>query len=223
MACISIFAQISLTMVKTQHYYERFEPNGFYHIYNRSIDKKPLYKSDENCRYFLSQYDKYLSEVLTTYSYALCGNHFHFGVQIQTEEKLKAFLEAREKPFVNYHDIIVLQFKKLFISYALAFNRQENRVGTLFQTPFKRCAINSEWSLARMIYYHHSNPQKHRIIDDFRQYKWTSYPRYLKEGTSKLPKEDVFSFFGGKEKFVFYHNDLQREMDKEYNWMIEDA
>lgn len=218
-----IFAVKWATMAKTVHYYERFEPNGFYHIFNRSVDKKPLFQSDENYRYFLALYDKYLSQVLTTYSYALCGNHFHFGVQVQTEEILWRYQQTNspEKPRSDCHSLIAHQLSKFFIAYAKAFNNQENRVGTLFQTPFKRCSVKSEWDLARMIFYHHCNPQKHKLVNDFRKYKWTSYTRYLKEGVSKLPKEEVFRFFGGKDKFVLHHDDLQVEMENECDWMIE--
>jgi hypothetical protein len=108
------------------------------------------------------------------------------------------------------------------LSYAKAFNKQQGRVGTLFQTPFKRCVINSEEKLLRMIFYHHANPQRHKLCPDFRTYAWTSYPRYLMSQPSKLPKEEVFGLMGGRQKFIEYHQQVSQDIKEEDDWFIED-
>ena len=64
-------------MAITEHYYTKFEESYNYHIYNRSVDRKPMFKKDENYLYFMRQYNKYLSPVVDTYSYCLLGNHFY--------------------------------------------------------------------------------------------------------------------------------------------------
>jgi len=215
---------IILFMALTSHYYTQFEAELFYHVYNRSIDKKPLFKNDENYRFFLRRYSKYLSPVVTTYSYALCGNHFHLGIKIKTVEELMNFqkLSNRKQIFTTAHQIVAHQFKLFFISYAKAFNKQQDRVGTLFQTPFKRCEVNSNVKLVRMLFYHHSNPQHHRICNDFRLYPWTSYSRYLLDQPSLLSKAEVFEWFGGKRAFIEVHKEVENELNDRENWWIED-
>ena len=203
-------------MAKTAHYYVQFDSDCYYHIYNRTVDKKPMFRSEGNCVYFMNQYQKYLSEVVTTYSYALCGNHFHFGVKINPIKDLGAFSSV--------HSLVSHQFRLFFLSYAKAFNKERNRVGTLFQTPFKRCPVNSEEKLIRLIFYHHANPQRHRLCDDFRQYRWTSYQEYLKGEMCILPISEVYALMGGKQKFVEYHRQLHlaRRMRKNGSLRIEE-
>ena len=211
-------------MAKTEHYFIKFEPDCFYHVYNRSIDRKPLFKNDGNRIFFLKKYDKYLSSVLTTYSYALCGNHFHFGVKIHSIENLTTFkkLSNLGDRYSDPHELVRHQFQRMFQSYAMAFNKQQDRTGTLFERPFKRVDVPADENLIRLIAYHHKNPEYHRLCDDFRQSHWTSYSRYLLDHPSKLPKEEVFQLFGSNQKFIDYHDQVKRDLDNETDWFIED-
>ncbi|MEL6717568.1 MAG: hypothetical protein AAFO82_02720 [Bacteroidota bacterium] len=211
-------------MALTSHYYTQFEAGHFYHVYNRSVDKKPLFKSDDNRVFFLKRYSKYLSPVVETYSYALCDNHFHLGIKIKEMEELIQFQKSsnRKQDFETAYQIVAHQFKLFFISYAKAFNKQQDRVGTLFQTPFKRCEVNSNTKLIRMLFYHHSNPQHHGICNNFRAYPWTSYTRYLLDRPSLLPKEEVFEWFGGISGFIEAHMEVGQELQDRKDWIIED-
>lgn len=78
-------------MAKTEHYYTQFEPGRFYHVYNRTIDKKPMFFSRNNYEYFLRKFDTYLTPILDTYAYNLLGNHFHFLVRIKDPDMLSEF------------------------------------------------------------------------------------------------------------------------------------
>lgn len=210
-------------MAKTDHYYTQFEPNVFYHVYNRSVAKTPIFRDDDNYRYFLKQYAAYLSPVLETWSYALLGNHFHFGVKIKSAADLAAFqnLTYPDKPHRDAHKLVSHQFQRFFQSYAMAFNKQQNRIGTLFQTPFKRCAVDPD-SIQRLILYHHINPQHHRMTADFQTYPWTSYIRYLNDEPSLLPKTEVLELFNGKTGFRAYHDSAKMELTNE-GFVIEET
>ncbi len=209
-------------MAKTEHYYVKFEPNLFYHVYNRAVDKKPLFRSDENRRFFLKRFEKYLSPVLITYSYALCGNHFHFGVKIRSAAELENFRKAANlsRRFLSPHELVSHQFRRFFQSYAMAFNKQHGRYGTLFQTPFKRCLVDTERKLIRMIFYHHANPQLHGLCNDFQKFRWTSYIEYTMHTASKLPKTDVFNLFGGKMQFIAQHRLMKTEIYSNTNELV---
>ncbi len=211
-------------MAKTEHYYTQFLPDSCYHVYNRSVDKRPLFLNDDNHIFFLKRYDKYLSPLVTTFSYALCGNHFHFGIQIKPEVVLSEFIETSQwiGRFQTTHQLVSHQFQSFFLSYAKAFNKQNNRVGALFQTPFKRCLVDTDDKLARMILYHHLNPQHHKLCSDFRTSRWTSYLRYLNNQPSKLPREVVFDLMGGRQGFIEQHNDISRILHDADEWGIED-
>ncbi len=103
----------------------------------------------------------------------------------------------------------------------MAFNLQQGRSGTLFQTPFKRCAVDPD-DVTRLILYHHLNPRWHRLVKDFQTYPWTSYTRYLADHSSKLPRAEVFDLFGGKEQFIRLHQSAQEDLD-DADWMIEEG
>ena len=44
-------------MAKTEHYYTKFERGRFYHVYNRTVDKQPMFRGNKNYEYFLNKYD----------------------------------------------------------------------------------------------------------------------------------------------------------------------
>jgi len=198
-------------MASKEHYYTKFEEGCFYHIYNRTVDRKPMFKNEGNYEFFLKKYDEYLLLVVDTYAYCLLGNHFHLLVRVQdltTFQKLSNL--PPNKPEKTTHDIVSHQFRKFFQSYAMAFNKQHDRIGTLFQTPFKRALVDTDSYFNQLIYYIHVNPQLHGITDDFRTWKWSSYSQFLIEKPSKLKKKEVLECFGNKEDYIKFHTENQK-------------
>ena len=204
-------------MAFTEHYHTKFEEGKLYHVYNRTVDKMPLFKSNENYKFFLRKYDQYLSSFVDTYAYCLLGNHFHLLVSIKNLNDFKNSDPATFEKMVALtdHDVVSRQFRKFFQSYAMAFNKQHERTGTLFQTPFKRALVDNDKYFTQLVYYIHANPQLHGIIDDFKKWEWSSYGRILIEKPSKLKKQEVISWFGNKEKYSQFHGQDQKiQMDK---------
>src|ERR1035437_7649901 len=70
-------------MAKKEHYFTQFEPERYYHVYNRSVDLKPMFTQPRNYEFFLERLNKYLTPVLDVYSYCLMNNHFHLLVKIK--------------------------------------------------------------------------------------------------------------------------------------------
>jgi REP element-mobilizing transposase RayT len=133
----------------------------------------------------------------------LLPNHFHLLV------RTKSFLEvspAGETSNTRKSNPVSLAFQRFFTAYSQAINIQERRTGSLFEKPFKRLEINTTRQLANLVHYIHTNPQKHGIIDDFRQYPWSSYNRIIRDRPSKLKKEEVMNWFSTKENYVNYHS-----------------
>lgn len=71
-----------------REYHAHFEPNYFYHIFNRAIGGANLFIENKNYEFFLNKWGHYLSEYLDTWSYCLIPNHFHFLVRIKEENRL---------------------------------------------------------------------------------------------------------------------------------------
>ncbi len=197
-------------MARVEHYYTKFEAGQFYHVYNRSVDKKPMFTQDRNKAFFLTKMDFYLTPYLEIYAYCLMGNHFHLMVRIKDVGTFES-LSKLDNP--DIHKMVSHAFQKMFQSYAMSFNKQESRVGTLFQTPFKRSLIDSEKYFTQLVYYIHSNPQLHGIMKDFRDYQWSSYKRMLMPTQTKLKKKEILEWFGGIEFYLRYHEGLHDNTD----------
>jgi putative transposase len=196
-------------MPKTEHYYVQFEKDKTYHVYNISVDRKPMFASDRNYDYFLTQSSKYLSNFVDILAYSLLNNHFHFLIKIKdldlaTFQKLSNLKDDKK----TIHDIISHQFKKFFQSYAMAFNKQQNRIGTLFQTPFKRVCVDNERNLRELICYINTDAQRHYLVDDFKKWKWSSYQQMVTKNNQEILKDEVLSCFDDLYNFVFDHHEF---------------
>ncbi len=197
-----------------------FHPEAHYHVFNRTNNREPLFVTDENRRFFLQQYKKFLGPYVDTFAWCLMENHFHFSIRIkpavviteiiqQTPEihrivTQERFLEthALER---DYHAVIERQFTRLFTVYAMAFNKEFDRSGNLFHRPFKRVAIDNENHLIWLIYYIHANIAKHGVMADFTRYLWSSYPAFLSDQVTTLCEQEVLDWFGGLERFIAFH------------------
>ncbi|RDC56724.1 hypothetical protein DU508_05840 [Pedobacter chinensis] len=139
-------------------------------------------------------------------AYCLLGNHFHILIKIKEESDIE-FVNIADK---SAHDLVAHQFQKFFQSYAMAFNKQHARIGSLFQKPFKRVLINSEEYFTKIIFYIHANPQQHGLTTDFRDWQWSSYKRILIDKPSSLKKGEVIEWFGNKESYIQFHDDNRK-------------
>ena len=167
---------------------EVLEKDSYYHIYNRGINSCTIFESEENKAFFLKQLKKYLNEKISLYAYCLMSNHFHLIIRLNKEEK-----------------DVTKGFSDFFNSYAKAFNKQNNRTGSLFEKHFKRIKLNDEEYLKNLILYVHLNP-KHHLNLDFIKYKFSSYKSFLSSKETKMERERVLELFGGVENFIFCHH-----------------
>ncbi len=163
----------------------------YYHIYNRGNNSENLFRQEENYRYFLKLYAKYILPVADTFAYCLLPNHFHLLVQIRdlTGSPNLSGLKAL-KPSQ--------QFSNLFNAYTKAVNKHYQRHGALFERPFKRIPVASERYFAKLVAYIHQNPQRHGLIDDFRQWPYSSYKTLFSEKPTHLNRDVVLGWFGGQ-------------------------
>ncbi|HIB8181591.1 TPA: transposase [Elizabethkingia anophelis] len=197
------------------------EPDKFYHIYNRGVNGNVIFKTESNYHFFLKKISENLLTVCDIYAYTLLPNHFHLLVKIKSEERLKSLVKVpnldkadlvEKKGLHSPQNIFSKQFSKVFNFYSQAFNKMYSRHGALIESPFKRKYIDSDDYLIRTILYIHQNPQNHAIVDDFKNYKYSSYLKFLDETETFLSGNETLDLFNGKENFVFCH---KKESDLE--------
>ena len=137
----------------------RFE-GAFYHVYNRGVEKRPLFFDDRDRKVFL----RFLGETvqssqLRLFSYCLMENHFHF------------FLQTRKQ---NLDEAM----RGLQGQYAQYVNRRYKRVGPLFQGRYKSPLVNGEQYALVLARYIHRNPLEASLVKKLEDYPWSSYPSY---------------------------------------------
>ena len=184
-------------------------PGMYYHIYNRANNRENLFLEKRNYPYFLSLYALHIAPIADTYAYCLLRNHFHFSVRIKTEEE---YLQQQTSQLLENPEVLQPKkfdpsqnFANLFNAYAKSINKGYGRTGSLFEERFGRIPVTSDSYFATLIFYIHYNPQKHRFVDNFRDWEWSSYHGHVGTGQSKLKCNEVLNMFGGVKGFEEFH------------------
>lgn len=193
--------------------------NGFYHIYNRGVEKRDIFLEPDDYLYFLHILKSCLSDnsnkgqilvdrgrrtwpqknfygKIELLTYCLLPNHFHFLVRQSTPKVIAEFI------------------KSLCTRYGMYFNKKYERVGPLFQGVFKAIDIDNENYLLWVCRYIHRNP------NNFKDYSYSSYGEYLgKRNTSWINTKIILDYFSSnslkkKQNFVeFTENSSEEAID----------
>lgn len=207
----------------TAKYHDTFYHGDFYHIFNRGNNQEAIFKSELNYSFFLERWQKYLAGFLDVYSYCLIPNHFHFFSRVKEQERLPKLEKFRkpelgetipnpqrirnrydvEPPDIN--EILENQFQLFFRSYALAFNKENSRTGSLFQKRFKRIRVDNPKYFTAVIHYIHNNPIHHHLVDAYEKWKFSSYNAMLCDQPTHVMRDEVLQWFGSKKDFTEFH------------------
>src|SRR4030042_3368719 len=176
----------------------KFYENGFYHVYNRGVEKRMIFLDEEDYQTFVSILKSYLSrpsplewtsrirnhhlfDEITLNAYCLMPNHFHLLVQQKLPSSITNFM------------------RRTLTTYSMYFNEKYSRVGSLFQSRFKAKEVESDEYILHLSRYIHRNPLEAplvRGINDLQVYRWSSYPAYLgREENRLVDKEFILGFF----------------------------
>ncbi len=165
----------------------------YYHIYNRGNNGEDLFREDRNYPYFLKLYEKYITPVADTYAYCLLKNHFHFLLRIKDNKEVDPFISREDSSqkyqFNENHFSPSKCFSNMFNAYSKAINKSYDRTGSLFEKHFHRIPVTEDAYLLELIFYIHFNPQKHGLIDDFRDWRWSSYQALIGTGKTHLMRK----------------------------------
>lgn len=208
-----------------------FANEEIYHVFNRSIEAKPIFSDKREYQRAMIAFDYYqfqnpplrLSKALTlelkerqnffdnlkkkgkklvnVICYCLMPTHFHFLLQQESDSGIQKFVK-------NFSD-----------SYGRYFNVKNQRIGPLFQGAFKAIRIESNEQLMHVSRYIHLNPVTSFLIEgkELDSYPWSSLPEYLGQPTEVCNKEVVLGLFSSKDKYrSFVHDqvDYAHELEK---------
>lgn len=189
---------------------KEYEVGGYYHVYNRGVEKRLIFEDDDDYKKFIGLLKVYLtkpnlqgltlkddknatvppSRALNNFAdeielvaYCLMPNHFHFLIKQNDERSMSKFMQS------------------LLTKYVIYFNKKYKRVGGLFQGVYKTVRIESEAQFTYITKYIHRNPlgssPTRSHLEGLQSYKYSSYCNYLGlYSQSWVKMDDILCYFG---------------------------
>ena len=143
-------------------------PDGYYHVYNRGNRKQDIFTENADYVGYLERLRKCKDKhKISIICYCLMPNHFHLLLRQDSKIPISSFIQS------------------LHTSYSMYFNNKYNKVGHLFQGPFKQKEVDKDEYLLQVSSYIHLNPMVDGLAIKPEDYQWSSYPDYIgaREGT----------------------------------------
>ena len=152
----------------------QFSRTGFYHIMMRGINRERIFQSGEAKKQMLDTLaEKIADSNIGIYAYCVMDNHIHFLLKTEPED-LVAFM------------------KKVNVSFAMYYNREQNRVGPVFQDRYRSEGVENEGYFWGVLRYIHLNPVKVYMVKKAEEYEWSSMKDYLSGKSELLDEEALF-------------------------------
>ncbi len=151
----------------------------YYHVYNRGCNRGRLFVNDENYLFLLRQAKLFLADYsLSVIAFCLMPNHYHFLIRPEEVNSLSRYIQ------------------RLFNSYTQAFNKQQNRSGTLFEGRFKSILVDTDEYVIHLCRYIHLNPIRAGLVTEPRLWKYSNYLEWVgRRDGILLDREFVNQYF----------------------------
>lgn len=177
---------------------KKYKEGGYYHIYNRGVDRREIFRDEQDYKTFLFTLKRYLEpylgevregfkkdrpSILThkqrmsldgevdLLAYCLMPNHFHLLVKQRSKNGITKLV------------------RRVCTNYSMYFNRKHGRKGVLFEGIYKAVMVTGEKQLINLSCYIHLNPvnvvkKRYGLIETVvgskaEEYLYSSYRKYL--------------------------------------------
>lgn len=177
-----------------QHY-----AGQYYHVYNRGVNRQPIFASEENFHFLLRRVKQFLPlYAIRIIAYVLMPNHYHFLVGVDQDGSLSRF------------------FQRLFNSYSQAFNRQQNRTGTLFEGRAKSILIDESAYIYALVRYIHLNPVVAGLVGAPEDWPFSNYLEWVNSRNNGLfdPQFRELFFSSSEEYKDFVLSDIPEALER---------
>jgi len=145
----------------------RIEIAGYYHVINRGVEQRIIFKEKEDYETFEALLCTYApSYGVTVHNYCLMSNHYHLLIEIK-DGMLSKFM------------------RQINMNYAIYFNKKYKRSGHLWQGRFRSWYVTDEAYLYTLILYIEQNPIKAKMVKRVEAYPYSTAHYFLEE---KLPQ-----------------------------------
>jgi putative transposase len=135
---------------------------NIYHILTRGNNRQVIFKDEDDYGRYIAILKHYKEKYrYLLYHYALMGNHVH--LVIETTARGGSLAEI---------------MKGINLSYAQHYKKKYKHTGHFWQDRYKSIIISDDDYLLACGSYVELNPVRARMVEDPKDYRWSSYPVY---------------------------------------------
>lgn len=135
---------------------KNMKDSSFFHIMVQGLNKEFIFNTKRNMKKYYD-YAYKNSGNIDILAYCIMNNHAHFLIYSNDIKNMENWM------------------KKTNTSYALYYNKKNNRVGYVFRDRYKVQIIDNERYLYTCAKYIHENPLKAKICKDLKDYQFSSF------------------------------------------------
>ena len=176
---------------------ENISVGEYYHIFNRGVGKKIIFKDDRDRIRFLVlilyfQAENNFPQISRIISFYVKHRVFDIDYDIKNTIIEERFVELTAFVLMSNHFHLIVKetkergmgkyMQRVLNSYTKYFNTRYDVSGHLFEGPYKAVHVEDNEQLLHLSAYIHLNPKElsewHKREDDF---PWSSYQDYVKE------------------------------------------
>lgn len=207
-----------------------FKNDYIYHVFNRSIERKPIFTAKRELDRALHLFKFYRhkdipirfsqllqqpedtrnaileklyssDKIVEILCYCLMPNHFHIMIRQKHDGGIARFMSNVTNAYTKY------------------FNTKHQRVGPLFEGIFKAVFVENDEQLIHLSRYVHLNPVASSIIDanQLESYYYSSYVEYVSQLNNIANKETVLGMFrniAAYKQFTLDQVNYAKELEK---------
>ncbi len=172
-------------------------PGAFYHVMNRGRGRGDIFHGDEYFIVFLSVLSEAVERFgIKLHAYCLMTNHYHLLISTPEGNLQRAM-------------------RHIGGVYTQRYNKLQLTDGSLFKGRYKSILIDSDEYLLHVSKYIHLNPSEARMVEKLSDYRWSSYPAFIKK--SKVEKwlsiDEVYSQLTVKRDKAKRYREYVEEID----------
>lgn len=208
---------------------KQYLENGYYHIYNRGVEKRLIFMDQQDYSVFLSYLKDYLLPKKEKELYEKLSdpqtssrekdktlkllhlNNFSRNITLLAyclmPNHFHLFVKQREARSIDHF------IRSLGTRYTAYFNKKYKRIGSLYQGVYKAALIVSEPHFLHLSRYIHRQALTSQG-ESLREKQPCSYPEYLgKRKTEWIHPEDILSYFNEDNPNLSYEGFMKQNGD----------
>ena len=166
---VTSFKPCKFTMPHARKDITPWQPGAYYHIYNRGVQKAPLFHEKANYLYVLRKSKRYCQAFqLSIIAYCLMPNHYHFLVQQQGEQAAGLLVQ------------------RIFNGYTKAYNKRYGNSVPLFERRYQAKLVKNNAHLLHLCRYIHANPVKDGLVEHPEDWPYSNYLEWVGKRNGSL-------------------------------------